>query len=63
MIIYFLANYDIVTKKNIYSLIYKKVGNRFSGFSLSVIIRQRRKLEGIHIGLLIIQKNEEDQST
>lgn len=63
MIIYFLANYDIVTKKNIYSLIYKKVGNHFSGFSLSVIIRQRRKLEGIHIGLLIIQKNEEDQST
>ncbi len=63
VIIYFLANYDIVTKKNIYSLIYKKVGNHFSGFSISVIIKHRRKLEGIHIGLLIIQKVEEDFTT
>jgi len=61
VLIYFIANYDIVTKKRIYSLFYKKVGNAILAFSISVFIKHKENLEeGVHIGLIIIQNIEED---
>lgn len=54
--LYFLSSYDIETEKRIFSFFYKKVGEKYHGFSIGLLLNDMRSgAEGLYIGLLIVR--------
>jgi len=54
--LYFISSYDIETEKRIFSFFYKKVGEKYNGFSVGLLLNDmRRETEGVYIGLLIVR--------